>query len=270
MIEYCTLADSSLSELTEAWNRCWQGYYYEFNFSEAHMRAWLQQCQIVLHHSIALRNSGKIIGFSLLSVENKDGWIAGTSIDPGFRGRHLFSSLMTAQIYRAFELGLKQLRLEVLTQNYAARVYEKVGFKRIRELNIYRISTDVLNPNSLKTHESPFKVSSLSDYFDARLGSNFSPSWQRRENYLKRYSVHKAWLNPSRTSGMLFTGEHSSMLLDAWTVSGDQVEELLYSILQRTKGELNLTNQPKDWISAYLTSQGIRPSNTQYEMVYTW
>ena len=67
---------------------------------------------------------------------------------------------------------------------------------------------------------------------------------------------------------MLFTGEHGTTLVDAWTGAWDQVDKLLSSILDKTDGEFNLTNQPKDWISAYLTRQGISPSNIQYEMIY--
>lgn len=268
MLEYSTLAGSSLSELTQAWNRCWQGYQYELSYSEAQMKAWLHQCQVELNHSVALRDSERIVGFALLSVENEDGWIAGTCIDPHFRGKHLFASLMLTQLKCALDLDLKQLQLEVLTQNHAVKVYEAVGFKRMRELYIYRLPTGTLKRNLSQIPRRPFREVPLSDYFEARTRTEFSPSWQRRENHLRRYSSLKAWLNSEGTAGMLFTGEHSTTPIDTWTVSFEQVAKLISSILEITEGEFNLTNQPKDWISAYLTRLGITPSSIQYEMNY--
>lgn len=268
MLEYSTLDNSSLYEITQAWNRCWQGYQFETNYSEVQMKAWLYQCQVDLGHSVALRESGVIIGFALLSVENEDGWIAGTSIDPRFRGKHLFAPLMSTQIQYAHDLGLKRLQLEVLTQNHAAKVYEAVGFKPMRELHVYRLPAGTFKTGLSQKVCRHFREVPLSEYFEARTRAEFSPSWQRRENHLKRYSSLKAWLNLQGNSGMLFTGEHYTTLLDTWTISWEQVEKLISSILEITEGDFNLTNQPKDWISAYLTRLGILPSSIQYEMIY--
>lgn len=268
MLEYSTLANSSLSELTQAWNRCWQGYQYEISYSEAQMNAWLQQCQVELTHSVAIREAERIIGFALLSVENKEGWIAGTCIDPLFRGKHLFASLMSTLLQCAHDLNLKQLQLEVLTQNHAVQVYEAVGFERMRELHIYRLPTGTFKPDLDQITRRPFREVPLSDYFEARAHTEFSPSWQRRENHLRRYFSLKAWLNSEGTAGMLYTGEHCTTLIDTWTVSFEQVAKLISSILEKTEGEFNLTNQPKDWLSAYLTRLGITPSSIQYEMSY--
>jgi ribosomal protein S18 acetylase RimI-like enzyme len=269
MLEYSTLADSSILEVTEAWNRCWQGYDYELKFSEAQMKAWLHQCHVDLNHSIALKDSNQIIGFALLGVESNEGWIAGTSIDPHFRGKHLFSSLMTKQIEHGLNLGLIQLQLEVLAKNHAAKVYDKVGFQKTRELYIYRIPSGIFHSNSFKTTKGAYRQVSLNEYFETRSQTCFFPAWQRRENYLRRYSTLKAWLNSNGTSGMLFTGDHFSILLDAWTDYPEHVIKLVSTILEKTGGEFNLTNQPKDCITTYLTHQGISPSNIQYEMIFS-
>lgn len=268
MLEYSTLANSSLSELTQAWNRCWRGYRYETSYTEAQMKAWLHQCQVELTHSVAIRESERIVGFALLSVENEDGWIAGTCIDPLFRGQHLFESLMSTQLQCALDLGLKQLQLEVLTQNHAVKVYEAVGFKRMRELLVYRLLTGTLKPDLGQIARHPFREVPLSDYFGARIHTDFTPAWQRRENHLRRYSSLKAWLNSEGTAGMLFTGDHNTTLIDTWTVSFELVAKLISSVLEITEGEFNLTNQPKDWLSAYLTRLGITPTDIQYEMSY--
>lgn len=268
MFKHATLTNASIGELAEAWNRCWQGYPYEMNFTEAHMKAWLYHMQVDLSHSIVLFESGKIVGFSLLALDGAEGWIAGTSIDPQFRGKHLFAPLMYSQVNKARDLGLQRISLEVLTENHAAKVYQAVGFKRFRELLSYRIPSETLSPKHARRVLRPFHEVSLKDYFEARRHAGFSPVWQRRENCLRNYSPLTAWLDLGATSGILLTGEYSTLLVDTWTRSLEQSEHLFTSILEKTGGEFTLKNQPKDWFSAFLTQQRIFPTSIQYEMIY--
>lgn len=268
VLRHSTLAHTGLEELTEAWNRCWQGYPYIMNFNESHMKAWLRHGQVNLDRSVALLDSGRIIGFSLLSQDQDEGWIAGTGIDPEFRGKRLFKPLMQLQIKEAVKSGIRQIFLEVLSQNYAAaKVYEAVGFKRNRELLIYRIPARSLESIPSRQILHPFHEASLADYFAARRHAQFAPSWQRRENYLRKYFPLKALLSLNSGSGFLLTGERGTTLVDAWSESLEQSQHLFTSIRGKISGEFALTNQPKDWFSAFLTQHHILPTSVQYEMV---
>ncbi|HHY27565.1 MAG TPA: GNAT family N-acetyltransferase [Desulfitobacterium dehalogenans] len=268
MIYYSHLGDVGLEELTLAWNRCWQGYYYEMHYSVSQMQAWLEKCRIDLSHSVALRSSHQLIGFSLLAVENHMGWIAGTCIDPEFRGQQLFHPLLENQIVRAESLQLKGIQLEVLSHNHAGKIYERVGFQKKRDLYVYRYHDGIPLTCANLDRGCSLRKANLSDYFQARNEAGFHPPWQRQEEYLKRYTSLRAWLNSEGTSGVLMPQE-SLVILDAWTMAWEQVEKLISSILNITQGEFVLTNQPKDWLTAYLSRHGVNPRDIQYEMVYT-
>lgn len=267
MLEFTSLIHTDLQELTDAWNRCWQGYPYRSIYNEVNMSAWLSRCQVDPEYSAALRESGKIVAFSLLGTENDEGWIAGTSIDPEFRGRKLFAPLMRQQLQRAGELGLKQVQLEVLAHNHALKVYQAVGFRCLREVNVFRLAAGSFQHDFLQSARHLYQEVSLADYFQARAASGFSPTWQRRENYLRRYPALQAWLNRGGSYGFLLSGEQSGTLLDAWCLLPQEAESLIAWILTKTEGELNLTNQPKDWISALLSRLNISPTVTQFEML---
>lgn len=269
MLTQTTLVNVSLGELTEAWNRCWQGYRYEMSFSEDNMKAWLSHGHVDLSHSLALIHAGKIIGFSLLAVQGNEGWIAGTCIDPLYRGKHLFGSLMGAQIHKTQDLTLQRIFLEVLIGNHAAKVYQAVGFKSHRELLSYRIPSKTLDSLSFRQVVRPFREVTVNDYFQARRSINFTPVWQRRQFYLHNYFPLRAWLDSTDNSGALFTGEKGSVLVDAWSRSLDKSEYLLAMIQRKSGGTLTLTNQPRDWFAAYLTQRGILPSFIQQEMIYS-
>lgn len=266
MYEFKTLGNSDISALTEAWNRCWQGYFYEMLFTEENLKVWIFRGMIQLDHSIALTENGKIIGFSFLGQAGYDGWIGGTAIDPRYRGNRLFVPMLKAQIELARALGLKQLYLEVLSQNYAQHSYQAVGFKFLRPLYIYRIKPGMLNLANSQDSDNFQKVET-SAYFLARQKGQFVPSWQRREDYLNRYPSLNAWLNPEGTSGMLYAEMKGSPLIDAWAPSDQSAQELLSVLNQRNNGEFSLTNQPPDSITQTLSLTEIRPTDLQYEMV---
>src|SRR5665647_2924329 len=138
-IRVAALIHINLSEMTEIWNRCWRGYYYDMSYTPEHMRVWLDLSQVSLQHSMAIFVEDQIAGFALLSLDGPDGWIAGACIDPDYRRKGLFTVLMRIELDVARRVGLKRVYLEVLEQNHAHKAYQSVGFMRIRQLNIYRV-----------------------------------------------------------------------------------------------------------------------------------
>ena len=259
-----TLEGLNLEEITEMWNRCWRGYYYEMSYLPFHMKVWLDLSKVYLQHSVAIFEGHKVIGFSLLSVDGTDGWIAGTSIDPSYRHKGLFAPLLRTQLDQARKIGLKRIYLEVLEQNYAYKVYESVGFGHIRKLNVYRAISDWKRYDQ-SVRFRPLDMVSLEQYFRYRRAF-FCPSWQRKEEYLSRYGRTMPLLNSSRTAGALFTNEKNTLLLDVWSVAGDGATEVMADVFDRIVQSLTLLNQPDDSITFFLNQLGICPSAIQFEM----
>lgn len=260
-----TLEGVSTEELTKAWNRCWEGYPYATKFREHQMEAWIEKCKIDLAHSMSLKDNGEIVGFSFLAVDGLEGWVAGACIDPLYRGNNLFTDLFKKQLEKAQELDMVKVTLEVLENNHAIRVYSKLGFQIQRELLLFRYKGEDLSLKPRKKGVFLRKVS-LDEYFLARNVGGFKPPWQRRESYLRSFAPLEAWLNNDGSSGALFLGP-GELLLDAWVSNWQEAEKLISWILSFSKGDLNLLNQPKDYLTAYLTQQGLSPTDIQYEMI---
>lgn len=260
-----TLANLNLQDITEIWNRCWLGYYYNMSYSKEHMKVWLELSQVSLEYSTAIYYDGRVVGFTLLAIDKNEGWIAGACIDPAYRNNGLFKILLRSQLNLAKSIFLKKIYLEVLEQNYARQAYQAVGFVNTRQLNVYR----TLNIKECKNEIlriPPVFSTTLEEYFSNRSHSFFSPAWQRRERYLRRYSTYKAFLNDSETAGALLSGDKSGLLLDVWSSNLAGAKEILSAILHRTDSVLSLINQPNDWISTALRLYGIKPTANQYEM----
>lgn len=264
-IRLTTLEHISREDLTDSWNRCWRGYYYNMTYMPDHLRAWLYLSQVSLQHSCAIYDEDVVVGFSLLSIDGTDGWIAGTCIDPNYRRKGFFASLMRAQLNLAQRIGLRQVYLEVLAQNYALKVYQSVGFAITRPLNTYR-AEKVRTFFDRSVEAFIVEPISVERYFENRRSSFSHPSWQRREGYLRRYGHCLAVMNLAGTAGALFAGENNVPLLDVWSATSTGAEEVVSTVLSQVNTSFSLTNQPEDWIVSYLSAQGIRPSAKQFEM----
>ncbi|WP_407308811.1 GNAT family N-acetyltransferase [Desulfosporosinus sp. SB140] len=260
-----TLENVNIDDLVEIWNRCWQGYYYDMAYTREHMRFWLELGQVVLANSLAICTQNQIVGFALLAVSNDEGWIAGTCIDPNYRGKGLFAPLMRSQLDLAARSGLKKVYLEVLTQNHAQKVYQTVGFTNIRQLQIFRIGAE-MNISAQLTKTSPIKQVLLPEYFENRKRASFNPAWQRRQGYLERYGKTTALINSEGTAGILISPKKNAPLLDVWGSTAIGAEEIISIAFHIRSQGFSLINQPEDWIVAVLRVKGIKPNAQQYEM----
>ncbi len=263
-IRVATLDHININELTEIWNRCWRGYFYDMSFTPEHMRGWLDLSQVSLHHSMSILVEEKIVGFALLSIEGTEGWIAGACIDPEYRRKGLFTALMRIEIDVVRRAGLERVYLEVLEQNQARKIYQSIGFEQLRQLNIYRIQNK-LNCSTRIVETPSLELIPIEMYFDYRRAI-FNPAWQRREGYLQRHGNVSAVMNSTGTAGALFAGENNALLLDAWSTTVAGAKEVISSDILRSGVSWSLTNQPEDQIVTILSNRGIYPTAKQYEM----
>lgn len=261
-IRVAALIHLTLNEMTEIWNCCWRGYYYDMSYTPEHMRFWLDLSQVSLQHSMAIFVEAQIAGFALLSLDGTDGWIAGACIDPNYRRKGLFTALMRIELDVARRVGLKHVYLEVLEQNQAHKVYQSVGFARTRQLNIYHVQNRIYCP---EVETRPLELIPLEKYFDNRRAL-FNPAWQRREGYLRRYVNILAVMNSSGSAGALFVGDKIALVLDAWSTTVAGAEEVISTIILRSGASWSLNNQPEDQIATFLKARGIKPSAKQDEM----
>jgi len=263
-IRVASLEQINLNEMTEIWNRCWRGYYYDMSYTPRHMKGWLELSQVSLQYSTAIYVEDQIVGFALLSVDGTDGWIAGACIDPKYRRKGLFTALMRIELDVARRAGLKRIYLEVLEQNHALKIYESVGFVRLRPLNIYRLQNRIEGPNKI-AEIRPLVSVSIETYFDKRR-AQFNPAWQRRENYLRHHVNIFAVMNASGSAGALFAGNKTALVLDAWSATRAGAEDVVCDIVLRSGNSWSLTNQPDDQMVAFLKARGMNPSAKQIEM----
>jgi hypothetical protein len=132
------------------------------------------------------------VAFALLGVRGRRGWVGGMGVAPEWRGRGLGHRIMERLIAAAREAGIADLDLEVLEQNsYAARIYEALGFRDLRRLDVWVRDPAPLEPGVL-THDSsgdaPAELA-VAECLDlhARYHATRRP-WQRDLDSLRHWS----------------------------------------------------------------------------------
>lgn len=126
----------SLERLTEIWNLGYSGYFVPISLAPAQMERMILTGSLNLENCLVMLDGKEPVGFSMLGLRGEQGWIGGFGITPAYRGRGLAAELFQAHLLLLRTLGLRRVRLEVLVQNWAQKVYARAGFEIVRRLAV--------------------------------------------------------------------------------------------------------------------------------------
>ena len=127
-----TLADCDSATLAAAFTTVYAGYVMALTMSPAQVERHVRTTAIDLSRSpLWLDDEGAIQAMATLGIRGARGWIGGFGVAPPYRGQRLGHALLRTVIEIAVSCGIRQLELEVLTNNPAAiHIYERGGFQR--------------------------------------------------------------------------------------------------------------------------------------------
>ena len=132
-------ADSvDFDALTELFNGAYSDYFVPLKLDRAGLELTIDICDIDLAASRVALEDGNPVAFAFLALRGEEGWIGGMGTLPTHRRRGLGENALTEVLAEAKNRGAASVRLEVIEQNEPARhLYEKLGFERERDLNIW-------------------------------------------------------------------------------------------------------------------------------------
>jgi GNAT superfamily N-acetyltransferase len=133
----------SPAERAQLLNRAYADYFVPMHVSADQMAAMDRFYDIDLGRSVVARAGGELVGMALLGVRGRRGWISGVGVLPQHRRLGIAGAMVASLVEAARQLGLRDLSLEVISQNIPAwRLYAAAGFAVTRELLIWRRSPD--------------------------------------------------------------------------------------------------------------------------------
>jgi ribosomal protein S18 acetylase RimI-like enzyme len=124
-------------------NAAYADYFVPMHLTADSMRSVDELYDVDLSRSVVAYDRGELIGMALLSRRGERGWVSGVGVLPAWRRRGIGRLLMETLLKGAHEAGVRQVTLEVIAENRAARtLYADLGFVEQRELLCWRRAAD--------------------------------------------------------------------------------------------------------------------------------
>lgn len=250
------------AELAEIFNAGYEGYFTPFTLDEAAFRFMVTTSDDDLDASRVAVVDGEPAGICKLAIRGDRGWIGGIGVATAHRGTGVGEALMREVIDVARSRGLRELWLEVLTPNVPAiRLYEKLGFETVRDVEVWTLDDFVADSNYL-----PASVTRVQERIRAE--RTWREPWQRADESVANYEGVEAL--ESDRGAILFrrSGERVS-LLQGVAADEEAARELLEALPEEARA-LHWLNGPEgDPFNAAIAALGGTRAWTQHEMLLT-
>jgi ribosomal protein S18 acetylase RimI-like enzyme len=196
--EYRFLSDAYFPKLYGTFVEAFSDYVFPFVLREDQFRNHIELNGVDLTRSAACLENEDVIGFSLNGFGTWAGkrtvYDAGTGVIPRFRRQGISNRMFDMMLPVLEAEGIEQFLLEVVTTNEAAiRLYEKFGFKPVRELALMQCDQTVPVTDE---ERSRIQIRSM-DEPDWKIFLRFwegEPSWQNSCDAIDRSSDRKTIL----------------------------------------------------------------------------
>ena len=246
----------SHAELAALFTAGYEGYFMPVAVDESAFSFMAGTWDYDLDASLVAVDGNDDVGLCMLGVRGTSGWIGGVGIVAGRRGEGIGEQLMRAIEDRAASRGIEQLWLEVLVQNEPAiRLYEKLGYRVVRELEVWSLDDLVLHAHN---------VASV-PVADVVGRSPQRPPWQRADAAVERQDDARALVGGD--SSLVFrSGNGVASILQA-AGDADAIRALIESLPEGTTGVRYLNGPEGDPVNAALEALGGTCVARQHEML---
>ncbi|MBL8100367.1 MAG: GNAT family N-acetyltransferase [Anaerolineales bacterium] len=141
-------SDFTIPILADLMTRSFEGYFVPINITESALLTMLKRDSIDLTSSRVMMKEDQPIGIALIARRGWTSRLAAMGILSEGRNQSLGTQTMHKLIEEAKERQDKEMILEVIEQNTAGvKLYEKVGFKKVRRLVGYKLENPQVESN---------------------------------------------------------------------------------------------------------------------------
>jgi ribosomal protein S18 acetylase RimI-like enzyme len=260
-VELVPASRYSYAALAEIFNAGYEAYFTPFHLDEAAFRFLSTVFDDDLDASRVALVAGEPAGICKLAIRGDRGWIAGVGVAVPHRGSGIGEALMRSVLDEARSRGLREVWLEVLTPNEPAiRLYEKLGFEIVRELEVW--SLELLVAQNHQARPVPVEQAQAR----IRAARTHREPWQREDASIANYEGVEA--RASDRGAILFrrTGDRIS-LLQGVAPAEDAARELLLALPEEATTLHWLNGPAGDPFNDAIGSLGGTQAWRQHEML---
>ena len=126
-----------LDAIAALFNEAYQDYEVPMHMDAGAIAFMHEALDLVPERSCLAWQDGRPVGIGFLGLRGSRGWVGGMGVTPDARRRGIGERIMQELITQAREAGVRTLLLEVLETNTRAKqLYEKLGFRAFRQLEV--------------------------------------------------------------------------------------------------------------------------------------
>jgi ribosomal protein S18 acetylase RimI-like enzyme len=244
------------AELAALFTSGYEGYFMPVAVDEGAFSFMARTWDYDLDASLVAADDNGDVGLCMLGVRGTSGWIGGVGVVPGRRGEGIGEQLMRAIEDRARSRGIEQLWLEVLVQNEPAiRLYEKLGYQVVRELEVWSLDDLVLQEHTVASARAA----------DAVGRSPTRQPWQRADVAVERQDDARALVGGD--SSLVFRSSNGVASILQAAGDADGIRDLVESLPEGTTGVRYLNGPEGDPVNAALEALGGTCVARQHEML---
>ena len=164
-LELRSVLDHGIDKSLDVLNLGFFDYLVPIQLDLPHFHEMLRTADIDVSLSQVVFRGSEAVGVALIARRGWSSRLAGMSIVPKARGQKVGQWLMEQLIEQAKDRGDHRMELEVIQQNEAAvRLYQKVGFRTMRQLFGYRLESPPGKPTALEKVDIRFLANLVSNY----------------------------------------------------------------------------------------------------------
>ena len=238
-VELVPASGFSTAALAALFTASFEGYVVPMTVDEAIFRRMLELFDFDLGCSRVALRDGRPVGLVNLGVRGRGGWVGGMGVVPDERRRGTGELLMRSAHDAARERGLDHVVLEVIDTNRAAiALYEKLGYERLRDLEIWSLDADP--PRSTAREAPPAEA-----HARVRELRDAPEPWQRSDVVLERLLVTEQLRGLVADGGaaVVRPTPHAVVVEQVAARDAEAARELLAAALA-IAGPVRLTNVP--------------------------
>ena len=269
-MRFVSASSVSLEAYAAAITAAFEGYVVPINFTASILARRLRFEQHDLECSLVALEGGEAVGAAGLAIRGGRGWVSSFGVVPAWRRRGLGRRLMSALTERARAYGLRQLLLEVIDGNDAARrLYEGAGMRVTRDLLVLDRPADY-EPSGARRGGAPTEAPAeelLRHYW--RLHPE-PPAWQRELSALLAADLRGFYVGERRRPrayALLGHGRDGNTYISDLAAADAEHAEEMCAALDRVSGPLKILNEPERGpFAAPLLAHGFTEVLRQHQM----
>lgn len=271
--DFHAASEMPMSALTLLWREVYANYPVALPFTEDELARFILMSGIDLTTSRIAYLNGQPIGLSLASRNEDQAWIGGFGVVMHQRFKGVGLTLLQNQIRLLEAMAVKQIRLEVLANNRARRLYKRAGFADRRQLCSFN-SPAVGKGRDTLVQVAPEDLPALHRHM--HVGAS-AATWQKSIDCVMR-AVERDQLNiiglADQAQITAYAVEQNraghTHLVDIAAESYNAAEHIIVALASCNNGRhISLGDEPAtSHISKVLKRFGAAPRSMRMEMVY--